>query len=89
MAMREQPSIQHRESLVSYAKAAGIAVPVDLYDTSEGFRHWNLYCDVQIERPISSSDALLYNAKVIAAISDDRLRSSEPFRFEEVSSMLK
>jgi hypothetical protein len=87
--MKEQPAIQHRESLVDYAKAAGIVVPDDLYDTSEGFRYWNLYCDIQIERPISSKDALLYNAKMVAAISEDRLRSSEPFRFEEISSTLK
>jgi hypothetical protein len=88
--MKEQPSIQHRESLVSYAKAAGIAVPANLYDTSDGFRHWNLYCDVQIERPISSSDALPHNAKVIADIPIERLESSsEPFAFEEISNMLK
>ncbi|MFA5766917.1 MAG: hypothetical protein WC919_03275 [Candidatus Paceibacterota bacterium] len=87
--MKEQPSIQHRESLVSYAKAAGIIVPANLYDTSDGFRHWNLYCDVQIERPISSSDALLHNAKVVAAISVERFESPEPFVFEEISNMLK
>jgi len=88
--MKEQPSIQHRESLVPYARAAGIAVPLDLYDTSEGFRHWNLYCDIQIERPISSNDALLHNAKMIAAISNERLEStSEPFVFEEISGLLK
>jgi hypothetical protein len=88
--MKEQSSIQHRESLVSYAKAAGIVVPVDLYDMSEKFQHWNLYCDVQIERPISSNDALLHNAKVITTISIEQLESvSEPFAFEEISSLLK
>jgi len=88
--MKEQSSIQHRESLVLYAEAAGIVVPADLYDISEAFQHWNLYCDVQIERPIPSNDALLHNAKVIAAISSERLESvSEPFVFEEISGLLK
>lgn len=75
--------------MVDYARAAGIIVPDNLYDTSDGFRHWSLYCEIQIERPISSKDALLHNAKVVASISNDRFRSSEPFRFEEISSMLK
>jgi len=87
--MKERPPIQHRESLVPYAMGAGIAVPSNLYDTSEGFRYWNLYCDIQIERPIPSDDALTHNAKVIAAISDERLSSPEPFAFEEISKLLK
>ena len=88
--MKEQRSIQHRESLVSFAKAAGIIVPNDLNDPSaDDYPHWNLYCNVQIERPIPSDDALLYNAKIVAAIPIDRLRSTtEPFRFEEISEQL-
>ena len=72
--MKEQWSIQHRESLVSFAKVAGISVPDN----------------VQIERPIPSDDALLHNAMVIAAVPTSRLLSTtEPFRFEEISTLLK
>jgi hypothetical protein len=81
----ELPSIQHRESLVPYAKTAGIAVPSNLYD-SDGYRHWDLYCNIQIERPIRSKDAPSYNAAIIAAIPLDRLES---LKFEEISKQLK
>ena len=89
--MKEQWSIQHRESLVSFAKVAGISVPDNPHDLStDDYPHWNLYCNVQIERPIPSDDALLHNAMVIAAVPTSRLLSTtEPFRFEEISTLLK
>jgi hypothetical protein len=79
--------IQRCESLIPVAKSVGIAVPDDLFDNSPKFRHWALFCAVQIERPVTSDDALLHNAKIIAAIPIDHLEST--FKFEEISGQLK
>lgn len=78
-------SIQHRESLVGAAKQVGIIVPDNLLADAK-YPHWRLFCMAQLERPIHSDDVLLYNAKVIAAIPKNKIRSVV---FGDISSLLK
>lgn len=105
--MKKQQMIERRESLVPFAQQAGIIVPdgnlgwldQNGFDpSSELFPHWSLYCIIQIERPISSEDAPLHNAKVVATIPLDRLKlwcckkgssPTEPFKIEEIVDQLK
>jgi hypothetical protein len=87
--MKEQ-SIERRESLVDIARTAGISVPTNLYDSYEKFPHWDLFCSIQIERPIHSDDEALHNARIIAAIPANRLLSVEkPFWLGEICNQLK
>lgn len=78
-------SIQHRESLIGVAKQVGIAVPDDTSNDAK-YPHWRLFCMIQLERPINSDDALLHNAKVIAAIPKNKIRS---IVFGDISNLLK
>ena len=77
-------TIYRRESLVSAAKQAGIAVPDDL-SVDAGYPHWRLFCMVQLDRPIDTDIALQYNAAIVAAIASNRVSS---IQFEDISDLL-
>jgi hypothetical protein len=79
-------TVQRRESLVHIAKQAGISVPENLYACKDEFPHWNLFCMIQLDRPVNSEDAPLHNAKIIASVEDDRIRS---LKFGDIDNLLK
>ncbi len=63
--------------LISEAAAqAGIKLPPDLenYDKEE-YPHWHLFCSAQLGVPIPYWDCHWENAKVIASISEDRVKT--------------
>ena len=63
--------------LTEAAKTAGMKTP-DLSKTEEwdreAFPHFTVFCGAQLERPMSSPTEHWDNAKIIAAIPDDRIR---------------
>ena len=56
------------------ARAAGIVVPPDLhdYDKSE-YPFWDLYCLVQIDRPLVNADSVHKNARIVADIDPKQI----------------
>lgn len=61
------------------AKDAGIKVPSDIenYDRNE-FPHWFVYTKMQLGRPMASADSHWFNAKVVAGVSEDEIRTVTP-----------
>ena len=68
--------ITQPETLMDAAREAGIDMPADLhdYDKSE-YPFWHLYCLVQIDRPMPGTDSHCKNAKLVADIDPDRIKS--------------
>lgn len=63
------------EMIVGAAIQAGIKVPEDLseYDKQE-YPHWNVYCMAQLGHRIPRCGCHWDNAKVIANITDDKIK---------------
>lgn len=58
------------------AREAGMAVPDDTDDFDhEVYPHFHVFCVMQIGRPMPSPDSAWENAKVIAAIPADMIRT--------------
>lgn len=64
------------EMLIPAAKEAGIAVPEDVnnYD-KEQFPHWFVYTALQLGAPLSYMGVHIDNAKIIAGIDADKLKT--------------
>lgn len=64
------------DMLIGPAKEAGMKVPDDVhnYDRSE-YPHFLVYCEIQIGRPMPHTDSHWTNAKIIAAIPDDKIKT--------------
>lgn len=62
--------------LVGCAKEAGIDVPNDIenYDP-EGYMKWHIYCAVQLGQSLPYPSAHWDNAKVIAELSEQELKT--------------
>ncbi len=64
------------EMLISPAKKAGMSVPDNVEDyNKEEFPHWFVYCSLQLGTAMPSPTAPWENAKVIAAIDVDVLKT--------------
>ena len=63
------------EMLVDSATKAGIKVPSDVteYDKNT-YPHWYVFCTLQLGQPMPYWSVHYDNAKVIAGISDDKLK---------------
>jgi hypothetical protein len=61
--------------LAGPAVSAGIKLPEDLenYNTEE-YPHWEVYCLLQLCRPLPYPAAHWDNAKIIASIPDDKIK---------------
>lgn len=73
------------EMLVAFAEDAGIIVPENIDDYSkENFPHWHVYVTLQLGARMPNPWSHGENAKLIASIPDDEIRS---IRFEKLLSM--
>ena len=70
------------------AEDAGIAVPEDLHfdgnnldDFRESHPHFFVYACLQLGRPLPSPDSHWSNAKVVAALSEDEVKTVTPGDF--------
>jgi hypothetical protein len=68
--------IAFRGMLVGPAQEAGIKVPVDPdnFDANE-YSHWAVYCTMQLGRRIPTMTEHWGNAKIIAGIPEEKIRS--------------
>jgi hypothetical protein len=64
------------EMLVKPAEEAGIKVPSDLenYDANE-YPHWKVFCNVQLGSPMPNWTAHWENAKMVAGVSTDKIKT--------------
>ena len=71
------------EMLVPAAKAAGIKLPEDVnnYNKNE-FPHWFIYTALQLGAPMPYMSAHIDNAKIIAGIPEDKLKTMVLSDFE-------
>ncbi len=61
--------------LIAAAEKAGIKVPLDTdYDPHE-YPHWRVFCTMQLGRSMPTPTAHWDNAKIIAAIPDDKIKT--------------
>lgn len=71
--------------LAEVARASGINVPEDLDNYErEDFPHWHVYQGVQLGAPMPHPSAHHDNAKVIAQLSDSKIRT---VTFEELERL--
>ena len=57
------------------AKQAGMKVPPDVdNDSTEDFPHFRVFCTMQLGRPMRDMGGHWENAKIIAAIPDDKIK---------------
>ena len=64
------------EMIVPAAKKAGMKVPKDANDfDSNKYPHFCVFCIVQLCRPMLRLDEHWNNAKIIAAIPEDKIRT--------------
>jgi hypothetical protein len=63
--------------LVEPAKKAGMLVPDSLEGEIDGekYPHFNVFCNAQLCRPLSSWSDHWENAKIVAEIPDDKIRT--------------
>lgn len=63
------------DMLVPSAESAGMKVPKDTesFDANE-FPHFFVYREIQIGRPIVGNTSHWENAKIIAGVTDDKIR---------------
>jgi len=62
--------------LISPAEKAGMKVPPDVNDFEGGeYPHFAVYCNIQLGSPMPHPTAHWDNAEVIAAVSDDKIKS--------------
>lgn len=62
--------------LVGPAKEAGIAIPEDLEEFDpEEYPHWDAFCTMQLGRPMPNASCHWENAKVIARIPLDKIKT--------------
>lgn len=62
--------------LVPAAKQANMKVPPNPEEfPSDEFPHFAVFCNAQLARPMSSSTEHWSNAKVIAAVPEDQIRT--------------
>jgi hypothetical protein len=65
--------------LIRPAEAAGIPIPPDLDKfNDEDFIRWNIFCHMQLGQSMPSPGIHWENAKVIAAIPEDKLKTITP-----------
>ncbi len=67
------------------AREAGIAVPpdVDDFDPDE-FPHFHFFCVVQLGRSMNSHNEHWENAKVVAKIPEEKIRTINLFQLQEM-----
>jgi len=64
-----------RSMLIEPAKKAGMSVPNDAENfSSDLFPHFRVFCNMQIGRPMPTPSCHWDNAKIIAAIPDDKIK---------------
>jgi hypothetical protein len=64
------------EMLLGAAEEAGMKVPPDANDfKGEEYPHFAVFCGVQLGSPMPHSTAHWDNAKVIAAVPEDKIRN--------------
>lgn len=65
--------------LINSAKEAGIKVPADPdnYDAHE-FPHFHVFCVMQLGKPMPHTDSVWTNAKVVASVADDQIKTITP-----------
>ena len=69
--------------IVDAAKNAGIKIPSDLDDFDKNeFPHWYVFCALQLGRPMRPG-AQWDNAKVLAELSEDKIKSMTFEDFEQ------
>lgn len=62
------------EMLVGPAKEAGMKVPDDLENyKNEDFKHWTVFCNVQLGKSMSSPTEHWDHAKIIAKIPESKI----------------
>lgn len=62
--------------LVKPAKHAGINVPADPEDYNpDEFPHWHLFLLVQLGAPMPNMDSHWHNARIIATLPSERIRT--------------
>ncbi len=74
-----------RALLAGPAREAGIKLPDDLdeFDLEE-YPHWAAYCVMQLGRRIPSMTEHWSNAKIVAAIPDDKIKLITRHEIEEL-----
>lgn len=70
---------------VNPAREAGIKIPenLDIFDPNE-YPHWAVYCNMQLGRRIPSMTEHWSNAKIIAAIPEDKIKIITRHEIEEL-----
>lgn len=67
------------EMIVEAAYEAGIEVPNNFHDyDKDKYPHWFVFCQMQLGQPMPNPNSHWENAKVIAAIPDDQIKTVTP-----------
>lgn len=73
------------DMLVKPAEEAGIKVPPDLENYNpENFPHWNVFCNLQLGSPMPNWTVHYDNAKVVAKVPDDKIKTIKVRELEEL-----